>query len=69
MTRFALFLLTATVLLACATMGCSNNGVEINKEATVAFNPATDMPKVAGPGGASENLGGAINKGKKPAGK
>lgn len=65
MTRNALSLLSAALLLSCATIGCSNKGVELNKEASITFDPTRDQPKI-GPGGTSENLGGAINKGKKP---
>jgi hypothetical protein len=63
-TKWALSLTIATLLLA-STSGCSNKGVEINKEASNAFDAKTDQPKVAGPG----SDGGALNKGKKPAGK
>ena len=57
--------LTIALLLLASNSGCSNKGVEINKEASQAFDAKTDQPKIAGPGAS----GGALSKGKKPAGK
>jgi hypothetical protein len=67
MTRSALSFLAAAVLLSLTTAGCSNKGVEINKESSKIFNSATDNPVAVGGGaGGGADTGGGINKGKKP---
>jgi hypothetical protein len=70
MTRFALSFLAAAVLLSLSTAGCSNKGVEINKESSKVFDPKTDNPVAVGGGaGGAGDTGGGVNKGKKPAAK
>jgi hypothetical protein len=69
MTRFALSFLAAAVLLSLTTVGCSNKGVEINKESSKVFDPKTDNPVAVGGGGGGGDTGGGVNKGKKPAAK
>ncbi|HMO37662.1 MAG TPA: hypothetical protein PKA06_16600 [Gemmatales bacterium] len=63
------FCLTLMMCLTCSALlvtGCSSNkGVELNKETSKAFNSATDMPAITGPGGGGDT-GGGLNKGKKP---
>ncbi len=62
LTRVKKSLLVVPVVLALVSAGCSNKGVEINKEASSVFNSKTDQPVAVG--GDS-----GVNKGKKPAGK
>ncbi len=65
MTRFAFTLLVTAVLVSSSTIGCSNKGVEVNKETSKVFDSKTDNPVAVGGSGSGET-GGGINKGKVP---